>query len=408
MASKKLYYFMKQMNHIYLDYCATTPLAPEVLEAMHPYLLKNFGNASSIHSFGREAKVALDAAHEIVAQALGALPQEIVFTSGGTEANNFALFGAASMFAEPRHIVTSRIEHPGVLKSVKELEKRGWKATYVEPEATGIITAAAVAHAIRPETTLLSIMHANNEIGTINPIAEIAKLAAERGILFHTDAVQTFGKIPIDLRALPISLLTISGHKIYGPKGIGVLFIRRGVKINSLLHGGKQERDRRPGTENIPAIAGLAQAVALRQKEKENEGERLFALTENFWRRVRALYPPAALNSHPQQRLPGILNISFPGFDSLALVMSLDLQGIAVSNGSACSAGSVEPSHVLRAMKVGAGREHSAIRFSFGRNTTEAEIDATLVALEKILARKSRVRKLPKVASIVEAESIEK
>ncbi|MGH7491172.1 MAG: cysteine desulfurase family protein [bacterium] len=382
------------MNRIYLDYCATTPLAPEVFSAMHPYLMESFGNASSIHGFGRDAKVALEAGRETVAKSLGALPQEIVFTSGGTEANNFALFGAANTFAEPRHIITSRIEHPCVLSSCKALEQRGWKLTYIEPEATGMITAEAVARALRPETALISIMHANNEVGTINPIREIAVLAAERHILFHTDAVQSLGKIPMDVRELPVSLLTLSGHKIYGPKGVGALFIRRGVRIQSLLYGGKQERDRRPGTENVAAIVGLARALELRHQERDHEAARLFELSQNFALRVRELYPAATLNSHPQQRVPGIVNLSFPGFDSLSMVMSLDLQGIAVSNGSACSAGSVEPSHVLRAMKLGAARENSAIRFSLGRNTTAAEIDTALAALEKILARKTRGRKL--------------
>ena len=251
------------MNRIYLDHCATTPLAPEVFEAMQPFLTHGFGNASSIHSFGRDAKVALDAARETVAQFLGVLPQEIVFTSGGTEANNFALFGAAAGFAAPGHIVTSRIEHPCVLYACKELERRGWKVAYVEPDAAGMISAEAVRRALRPETVLLSIMHANNETGTINPIREIAQLAAERGMLFHTDAVQTFAKTALDLRALPLALVALSGHKIYGPKGVGVLFVRRGVKLNAFLHGGKQERERRPGTENIPAIAGLAKAVIL-------------------------------------------------------------------------------------------------------------------------------------------------
>jgi cysteine desulfurase len=266
-----------------------------------------------------------------------------------------------------------------------------------------MITYEAVTRALRPETALISVMHANNEVGTINPVHEIAALAAERHILFHTDAVQSFGKLSLDLRELPASLLTLSGHKIYGPKGVGALFIRRGVKTHALLHGGKQERERRPGTENVAAIVALAKALELRQLERDHEAARLFELSQNFVRRVRELYPAATLNSHPQQRMPGIVNLSFPGFDSLAMVMSLDLHGIAVSNGSACSAGSVEPSHVLRAMKVGAARENSAIRFSLGRNTTAAEIDATLVALEKILARKLRGRALQSMETTGEA-----
>jgi cysteine desulfurase len=376
------------MNRIYLDYCATTPLAAEVSEAMHPYMVQHFGNASSIHSFGREAKVAIDATRETVAHALNVLPQEITFVSGGTEANNAALIGVAQSCSQPGHLITSRIEHPSVLQTVRELESRGWACTYVDPDEAGMITSDAVARSIREDTVLISIMHANNETGTINPIAEIAALAKERGVLFHTDAVQTFGKIPIDLRAVPVSLLSLSGHKIYGPKGIGVLFVRRGVKLASLLHGGKQERERRAGTENVAAIVGLGKAVALRKVEQESEWQRVRKLSENFIARVRALFPQAGLNGHASRRLPGVVNLSFPGMDSLAMVMSLDLQGVAVSNGSACSSGSVEPSQVLRAMKLSRERANSAIRFSFGKYTTEAEIEAALEALQKIFAKR--------------------
>ncbi len=376
------------MNHIYLDYCATTPLAAEVLEAMRPYMMEHFGNASSIHSFGREAKVAIDAARETVAHALNVLPQEIIFTSGGTESNNTALFGIAQHCARPGHLITSRVEHPSVVQTVRALEARGWACTFVEPDETGMITVNAVARALREDTLIVSIMHANNEVGTINPIAELATFAQERGILFHTDAVQSFGKISLDLRAVQVSLLSLSGHKIYGPKGVGALFVRRGVKLASLLHGGKQERERRAGTENVAAIVGLGKAVALRKAEQEIEWQRLHKFSESFIARVRELYPQASLNGHPSHRLPAVVNLSFPGMDSLAMVMSLDLQGFAVSNGSACSSGSVEPSHVLRAMKVSRERANSAIRFSFGKYTTEAEIDATLEALQKILAKR--------------------
>ncbi len=378
------------MNRIYLDYSATTPLAPEVFEAMRPYFTEHFGNASSIHGFGREAKVAVDAAREKLAAALGALPQEIAFTSGGTEAANLAILGAARTFAEPRHIVTSRIEHPCVLNSCKELEKNGWQVTYVEPDATGLISGDAVHAAIRPETALISIMYANNEVGTINPIAEIAQLAAERKILFHTDAVQAFGKLPIDVRQIPVSLLSLSGHKIYGPKGMGALFVRRGVKLQPLLFGGHQERDRRAGTENVAGIVGLGRAAELMIAEQKAEAERLRALSEHFWQQVQKIFPKAALNGNPESRLPAVLNLSFPGFESTALVMSLDLQGIAVSNGSACSSGSVEVSHVLRAMKISRERAVSALRFSFGKYTTEAEVETTLQTLGKILQRQAR------------------
>ncbi len=377
------------MNRIYLDYCATTPLAPEVFEAMQPYFTKHFGNASSVHSFGREAKVAIDAAREVIAKFFGALPQEIVFTSGGTESNNAAIVGAAQSFSKPGHMITSRIEHPSVLQTFQELKMRGWKISYVESDETGMINVETVAKTINAETVFISIMHANNEVGTINPIEELATLAKSRGILFHTDAVQTVGKLGIDLRELPVSLLSLSGHKIYGPKGVGVLFIRRGVKINSLLHGGKQERERRAGTENVAALVGLGKAIELRKNEQESEWQRLRALSQSFLTRVLELYPAARLNSNAQSRLAGVVNLSFPGVDSLAMVMSLDLQGIAVSNGSACSSGSVEPSHVLRAMNLARERANSAIRFSFGKYTTEAEVETMLRVLEKILEKRT-------------------
>lgn len=376
------------MNRIYLDYSATTPLAPEVFAAMEPFYKQNFGNASSIHGFGREAKVAIDAARESVAKFLGALPQEIVFTSGGTEANNTALFGVAQNFSTPGHMITSRVEHPSVLQTFGELEARGWSVSYLDTDDTGMVSVEAVEKAIRRETVLLSIMHANNEVGTINPIADLAALAHTRGVLFHTDAVQSAGKLDLDMKAWPASLLSLSGHKIYGPKGVGVLYVRRGVRIKTLMHGGKQERERRPGTENVAAIAGLGKAVTLREKERTEEAKRLHALRKMFVAGVRAIYPAAHLNGSMENSLPGVVNISFPGKDGLALVMSLDLQGIAVSNGSACSSGSVEPSHVLRAMRLDHARANSAVRFSFGKYTTQAEIATTLQALEKILLGK--------------------
>ncbi len=385
------------MNRIYLDYSATTPLAPEVFEAMRPFFIQHFGNASSIHGFGREAKVALDAAREKMAAALGAQPQEIAFTSGGTEASNMAILGVAQTFSEPRHIVTSRIEHPCVLNPCHELEKSGWQVTYVEPDETGLISVNTVAAALRPDTVLVSIMHANNEVGTINPIAEIAALvtaaepveaAAARKIIFHTDAVQTFGKLPIEVRKLPVSLLSLSGHKFYGPKGVGALYVRRGVKLQPLVFGGHQERERRAGTENVAGIVGLGKAVELAMANQAAESERLRALTENFGQRVREVFPKAQMNGNAASRLPAVLNLSFPGFESTALLMSLDLQGIAVSNGSACSSGSVEISHVLRAMKLPKDRAVSALRFSFGKYTTEAEVETTLQVLANVLQKR--------------------
>lgn len=389
------------MSRIYLDYSATTPLAQEVYAEMQPFFLEHFGNPSSIHGFGREVKVAIDEAREKIATSIGAHPQEIVFTSGGTESNNAAIQGLIQSFAAPQHVITSRLEHPSVLMVFRELEKRGWKVSYVEPDGAGMITAEAVLRSLRPETALISIMHANNEVGTINPILEIARLADERQIPFHTDAVQSFGKIPLDMKTMPVTALSVSGHKIYGPKGVGVLFLRRGAKIMPLLHGGKQERERRAGTENVAAIVGFGRATAMIMAEREREAERLRTLTQDFWQNVQQIYPQATLNSPPRERLPGVLNISFPGMDSLAMVMSLDLQGIAVSNGSACSSGSVEPSHVLRAMNLSNDRANSAIRFSFGRYTTQAELTETLAALEQILQRRKRDRRIPPKAGRV-------
>lgn len=389
------------MRRIYLDYSATTPLAQEVYAEMQPFFLEHFGNPSSIHGFGREVKVAIDEAREKIATSIGAHPQEIVFTSGGTESNNAAIQGVIQNFAAPQHAITSRIEHPSVLMVFRGLEKRGWKVSYVEPDGAGMITAEAVLRSLRPETALISIMHANNEVGTINPILEIARLADERQIPFHTDAVQSFGKIPLDMKTIPVTALSVSGHKIYGPKGVGVLFLRRGAKIMPLLHGGKQERERRAGTENVAAIVGFGRATAMIMAEREREAERLRTLTQDFWQNVQQIYPQATLNSPPRERLPGVLNISFPGMDSLAMVMSLDLQGIAVSNGSACSSGNVEPSHVLRAMNLSNDRANSAIRFSFGRYTTQAELTETLAALEQILQRRKRDKRIPPKAGRV-------
>ncbi len=393
------------MERIYLDYSATTPLSKEVYAEMQPFFLEHFGNPSSIHGFGREVKVAIEEAREKIATSLGAQSQEIVFTSGGTEANNAAIQGVIQNFATPQHVITSRLEHPSVLMVFRELEKRGWKVSYVESDGAGMITAEAVLRSLRPETVLISIMHANNEVGTVNPISEIARLAAERQIPFHTDAVQSFGKIPIDLHALPVTAVSISGHKIYGPKGIGALFIRRGARITPLLHGGKQERERRAGTENVAAIIGFGKAAAMIMAERERETERLRTLAQDFWQGVQQIYPQATLNGHPRERLPGVLNISFPGMDSLAMVMSLDLQGIAVSNGSACSSGSVEPSHVLRAMNLSNDRANSAIRFSFGRYTTQAELTKTLAALEQILQRRKRDKRVLQTTGRVMSEA---
>jgi len=374
------------MNRIYFDYSASTPLDDSVLERMLPYLRENFGNASSVHGAGREAHVAIDHAREQVAGVLNASPAEIVFTSGGTEADNLAIFGIAENHVEPRHMITSAIEHPAVLNACKALERKGWQITYVRPDESGIINADKISQEIRPTTALISIMHVNNEVGTINPIEEIAALAAERNIPFHTDAVQSFGKLPIDVQKIPVSLLSFSGHKIYGPKGSGGLFVRRGVKLMPILFGGHQERDRRAGTENTAAIAGLGYATELAQEKMQHDAEHVGKLAEHFLKNLTGISRAMFLNGHVKDRLPGVLNISFAGKDSVALATRLDLVGIAVSTGAACASGSVEPSRVLQAMGLPRERSTSALRISFGRPTTVAEIDQALAVFKKILA----------------------
>lgn len=377
-----------QNKRIYLDHSATTPVDPRVLEAMIPYFSQVFGNASSVHMFGQDAKVALEEARRQVAAVLGAEPAEIVFTSGGTESDNWAIKGAAYFFAgQKKHIVTSTVEHHAVLYTCKYLEKQGFEVTYVSVDKTGMVNPEKVAEAIRGDTFLVSIMHANNELGTINPIREIGQIAHERGILFHTDAVQSFGKIPINVREMNIDLLSLSGHKIYGPKGIGALYIRRGVQIEKFMHGGKHERDRRAGTENVPGAVGLGKAAELCQQRMEEDMSHLRTLSQRLYDLVMAEIPEVCLNGHPNKRMPGIINLSFRGVDSESMLMSLDLKGIAVSNGSACTSGSVEPSHVLKALGLPKDLANSAIRFSLGRDNTEEDIDRTVEALKEIVNR---------------------
>ncbi|RMD96502.1 MAG: cysteine desulfurase, partial [Calditrichaeota bacterium] len=323
-------------KRVYLDYAATTPVAPEVVEAMLPYFHETFGNPSSIHRFGLEAKAALDQARSTLARALNATPHEIYFTSGGTESNNLAILGRAMQFKQPGHIITSAIEHPSVLQPCKHLQQHGWRVTFLPVDRWGRVDPADLEKAITEDTALISIMYVNNEIGTINPIAKLAEIAAARRIPFHTDAAQAFGKVKIDVRATPISLLSIAGHKIYAPKGVGVLYIKRGVTLSRLLFGGGQENELRPGTENLPGIVGLAKAVELMERQFEAEVQRLEHLAQRFMQRISREIPAAILNGHPQQRLPWVLNYSFPGMDNTSLVMALDLEGVAISNGSAC------------------------------------------------------------------------
>ncbi|MFQ5675053.1 MAG: cysteine desulfurase NifS [bacterium] len=384
---------------IYLDHSATTPVDPQVLEAMLPYFSSRFGNASSVHAFGQDAKVALEEARRQIAALLKAEPSEIVLTSGGTEADNWAIKGAAYFHkSEKKHIVTSAVEHHAVLYTCKYLEKSGFEVTYIPVDQFGKVEPERVAREIRDDTCLVSVMHGNNEVGTVNPVREIAAIAKERGVLFHTDAVQTFGKIPIDVNEMNIDLLTISGHKIYGPKGIGALYMRRGLQIEKFLHGGRHERDRRAGTENIPGAVGLGKAAEICAPRMAADSERLNQLTDKLYLKISATIENVHLNGPEAQRVPGILNLSFDGVESDSLLLSLDLEGIAVSNGSACSSGTIEPSHVLKAMKLPKNLANSALRFSLGRDNISEEVDFTVEALEEIV---SRLRGLTKKESSV-------
>ncbi len=379
---------MNSNNKIYLDYSATTPLVLKALESMLPYFSNSFGNASSIHSFGQEAKVAMEDSRRKIAQLLNAEIGEVVFTSGGTEANNLALKGAASFYAGQKgHIITTNAEHHAVLNTCQFLEKAGYDITYLNVDETGMISAQKVAEALQEDTFLVSAMHVNNEIGTINPIAEIGSLCRERGVLFHTDAVQSTGQLPIDVKEMNIDLLTLSGHKLYGPKGIGALYVRQGIKLDRLLHGGKQERDRRAGTENIPSIVGLGKAIEICSERMESDFQLIAECHKTLKGKISESIPDAKFNGHPDKFYPGVLNVSFEGIQSDSMLLSLDLKGIAVSNGSACTSGTVESSHVLNAIGASQKRGLSAIRFSFGRHSTLEEIDVVIDALNEIVTR---------------------
>jgi cysteine desulfurase len=376
------------MRKVYFDHSATTPVDPQVVEVMIPFFSEKFGNPSSIHSFGRETKVALEEAREKVAAFCNVRPADIYFTSGGTESDNMAIKGVAYEFKKKgRHIITSQIEHHAVLHCCEYLEKDGFEVTYVRPDKYGMIHPEAVAEAMRKDTILISIMHANNEVGTINDIEKIGALAREKGVLFHTDAVQTFGKLPIDLGLLPVDLLSVSGHKIYGPKGVGLLYIRKGVRLAQLTHGGGHERGRRPGTENIPAIIGLAKAVELRQQRMNQESEALKKLRDAFYEKLTQTIPRLHLNGHPKQRLAGHLNVSFEGIEGEALLLSLDLKGVAASSGSACTSGSLDPSHVLAAMGMKPELARASIRFTLGNENTEEDVDYVAGILPEIVQR---------------------
>ncbi len=381
-------------RRIYFDHSATTPVAPEVVEAMLPFFTGTFGNASSIHSFGQKAKVALEDARRQVSSLLGAEPSEIVFTSCGTEADNWAIKGAAHFFeGKKKHLITSIVEHHAVLFTCNYLHQHGFDVTYLPVDKFGMVSPASVAEALREDTFLVSIMHANNEVGTVNPIGEIGKVCRERGVLFHTDAVQTVGKLPISVIDMNVDLLSLSGHKFYGPKGVGALFMRRGLQLEKFIHGGHQERDRRAGTENVAGVVGLGKAAELCQTQIEDDERRLAKLSGDLYSKLRQAISGIYLNGHESQRLPGILNLSFDGVSNDSLMQNLDLKGIAVSGGSACNSGMAETSHVLNAMGLPMNLILSAIRFSLGRINCEEDIDYTVSALGEIVERLRTVKR---------------
>ena len=371
-------------RRVYLDHNASTPVHPEVLAEMLPFFSEQFGNPSSVHGFGREARAGLDTARARVARFLGVAPEEIVFTSGGTESDNLAVKGLA--WARGRgHLITSKIEHHAVLRACQWLETQGFAVTYLGVDGHGMVDPDDVKRALRPDTIGISMMHANSEVGTIQPVAAIGAVARAAGVPFHVDAVQTFGKIDLDLAA--IDALSFSGHKIYGPKGVAGLWIRKGTRMVSVQHGGEHERRRRAGTENVPGIVGLGKAVEVRARDMHEEGRQVTALRDRLWEGIRTRVPEARLNGHPTERLPGTANISYRGVESESVVLGLDLKGIGVSAGSACTSGNVEPSYVLVAMGVPLEWAMGAVRHSLGRSTTAEDIDYVVESVEPIVRK---------------------
>ena len=376
------------MERIYLDNAATTRVRPEAVQAALPIMTEIYGNPSSIHSFGREAKKALEKARCQVAAAIGAKKEEIYFTAGGSESDNWALKGVAhALSSKGKHIITTAIEHHAILHTCAALEKEGFTVTYLPVDEYGRVTAEQVEKALTPETILVSVMMANNEIGTVEPIAEIGAVCKAHKVLFHTDAVQAVGHLPIDVKAMNIDLLSLSGHKFYAPKGTGALYIRTGVRLQNLIEGGAQERSRRAGTENLPAIVGMGAAIELITAEMPEETPRMTALRDKLIRGILDAIPESRLNGHPTQRLPGNVNISVRYIEGESLLLSLDMAGIAASSGSACTSGSLDPSHVLLAIGLPHEIAHGSLRFSLGRETTEEQIDYVLEQLPKIVER---------------------
>ena len=371
---------------IYMDNAATTATRPEVLEAMLPYFTEHYGNPSSIHSVGRDARRAVEKARAQVAAALGAQPREIYFTAGGSESDNLAILCASrALAAKGKHIITSQIEHHAVLHTCQYMEKQGYEVTYLPVDENGLVSVEDVKNAIRPDTVLISIMAANNEIGTIEPIREIGKVAHEAGVLFHTDAVQAVGAVPIDVNDWNVDMLSLSGHKFHAPKGIGALYIRKGVKISNLIFGGAQERGLRAGTENLPGIVGLGAAIELAVAELPEYTRRLTALRDRLIDGILQNIPDVRLNGHRTQRLPGNVNVSVRYVEGEALLMRLDLAGVEASSGSACTSGSLDPSHVLLAIGLPHEIAHGSLRLSLGNDTTEADVDYVIEKLPGIV-----------------------
>lgn len=377
------------MRRVYLDHSATTPVDKEVAALMMTYYTEKYGNPSSVHSFGREAKQALEEARGQVAALIGATPAEITFTSGGTEADNLAILGTAGALRKKgKHLITSCVEHHAVLETCEYLEKNGYDLTIIPVDEEGIISVEEVQKAIRPDTILISVMHANNEVGAIQPIAEIGKLAKEHGIIFHVDAVQSLGKIPIDVNAMNVDLLTVSSHKIYGPKGVGALYIRKGVRVEPLVHGGGQEKKRRSGTENTPGIIGFGKACQLAGLRMAEDAEHQTKLRDKLMKGISERIDHVKVNGpNGEKRLPNNVNVSIQFVEGESLLLSLDMLGIAASSGSACTSGSLDPSHVLLAMGLVHEVAHGSLRFTLGRQNTEEDIDYVLEQLPKIVER---------------------
>ena len=386
------------MKRIYLDYAATTPTDPDVVKAMLPYFTESFGNPSSLYSYGQESKGALDEAREKIALAIGAQSDEIIFTSGGTEADNAALAGVAwANKGKGNHIITTTIEHHAILETCHFLGKTGFDITYVLVDKYGIVDPDDIKKAITPRTILISVMHANNEVGSIQPIEEIGHIAREAGVYLHTDAVQTVGHIPVDVNKLGVHLLSISAHKLYGPRGVGLLYVRRGTRITPYLHGGAQEKGRRAGTENVAGIVGLAKAVELAMTDLENEMRRQTLLRDRLIKGLRDKIELVHLNGHPTQRLPNNVNVSIDYVEGESMLLNLDLDDVCVSTGSACSSTSQEPSHVLLAMRVPPEKAHCSLRFTLGKWTTDADIAHVLEIMPSMVARLRSMSPLMKV-----------